>query len=83
MASGGTVSSQITDAVTQANTSVIGQAPALSMALTYTAMADSVSKLMQNAVAAQQNGQAVGGAATAVTCATIIAFAVKGAAGKP
>ena len=75
----GTVNSQITDAVTQANTSAIGLAPPLSMALTYMAMADSVGKLMENAVAGQQNGSTIGGAATAVTCATIIAFAVKGA----
>ena len=75
----GTVNSQITDAVTQANASAIGLAPSLSLALTYTAMADSVAKLMQNGVTAQQNGSTIGGAATAVTCATIIAFAVKGA----
>ena len=77
---GGTVNRQITDAVTQANTSAIGLAPSLSLALTYTAMADSVAHLMQNAVTAQQNGQTIGASATAVTCATIIAFAVKGAA---
>jgi len=79
MSSGSTVNSQITDAVTQANASAIGLAAPLSLAITYSSMADSVSRLMENAVTAQQNGQTVAGAATAVTCATIIAFAVKGA----
>ncbi len=74
----GTVSSQITDAVTQANTSAVGLAPSYSLALTCTAMANSVSQLMQNAVTAQHNGQTLGAAATTITCATIIAFAVKG-----
>lgn len=79
MANGGSVNAQVTDAVTQANVSAIGLAAPLSLATTYAAMADSVSLLMKNAVTAQHNGQTVAGAATAVTCATIIAFAAKGA----
>ncbi|GLQ06697.1 RebB family R body protein [Sneathiella chinensis] len=49
------VNSQITDAVTQANLTVLGGAPAQSMATTYQLLAQSVGVSMQNAVANQQN----------------------------
>ncbi len=49
------VNSQITDAVTQSNLTVLGNAPAQSMATAYQILAQSVGVSMQNAVANQQN----------------------------
>ncbi|MBE7637839.1 R body protein [Sneathiella sp. P13V-1] len=49
------VNSQITDAVTQSNMAVLGNAPAQSMATAYQLLAQSVGVSMQNAVANQQN----------------------------
>jgi len=49
------VNSQITDAVTQSNLTVLGNAPAQSMATAYQLLAQSVGVSMQNAVANQQN----------------------------
>jgi len=49
-----TVSSQITDAVTQTNVKVVAEAPAVSMGTVYQSMGHSVGILFQNAVSAQQ-----------------------------
>ena len=49
-----TVNSQITDAVTQSNVKVLGEAPAMAMGTIYQTMAQSVGLSMQNAVSAQQ-----------------------------
>lgn len=48
------VNGQITDAVTQANVKVLGEAPAMAMGTLYQAMAHSTGILFQNATAAQQ-----------------------------
>lgn len=48
------VNDQITDAVTQSNVKVIGEAPAFAMGSIYQAMAHSTGILFENAVAAQQ-----------------------------
>ena len=45
---------QITDAVTQSNVKVVGEAPAMAMANTYQVMSHSTGILMQNAVGQQQ-----------------------------
>lgn len=55
MANDTPVNSQITDAVTQSNLTVLGNAPAQSMATAYQVLAQSVGVSMQNAVANQQN----------------------------
>ncbi len=55
MANDTPVNSQITDAVTQTNLTVIGGAPAQSMGTVYQMMAQAVGVSMQNAVANQQN----------------------------
>lgn len=47
------VNDQITDAVTQANVKVLGEAPAMAMGNLYQAMAHSTGILFQNAVSAQ------------------------------
>lgn len=49
------VNGQITDAVTQANVKVLGDAPAMAMGTVYQTMAQSIGLSMQNAVANQQN----------------------------
>ncbi len=49
------VNSQITDAVTQSNLTVLGNAPAQSMATAYQMLAQSVGVSMQNAVTNQQS----------------------------
>jgi methylphosphotriester-DNA--protein-cysteine methyltransferase len=59
------VNPQITDAVTQANTKVLAEAPAMSVALLYQVFSQSVGLSLQNAASAQHNMQAVAGAATA------------------
>lgn len=79
---GGTVNSQITDAVTQSDTAVIGLSPSLSLSFTYAAAAQSISRLMSNAVTTQHGSQICREAATAVTCAMILAFGMAGAVPK-
>ncbi|GAB4201081.1 MAG: RebB family R body protein [Wenzhouxiangellaceae bacterium] len=57
------VNSQIADAVTQANVSVLSSAPAQAMGSLYQAMAQALSISAENAVSNQQNANTV---ATAV-----------------
>lgn len=49
------VNSQITDSVTQANTKVVGDAPAMSMGNLYQASAQALGNAAHNATTAQQN----------------------------
>ena len=64
MAADTPVNSQITDAVTQANVKVLGEAPAQSMAMVYQTMAHSISLAMENAQQAQGGLQQIGNAVT-------------------
>ncbi|MDR1461755.1 MAG: RebB family R body protein [Azoarcus sp.] len=48
------VNNQITDAVTQSNVKVVGEAPAIALGSLFQAMAHSTGILFENAVAAQQ-----------------------------
>lgn len=48
------VNDQVTDAVTQSNVKVIGEAPAVALGNLYQAMAHSTGILFENAVSAQQ-----------------------------
>ncbi|MDJ0599491.1 MAG: RebB family R body protein [Crocosphaera sp.] len=59
-----TVSTQITDAVTQANVKVLGDAPAMAMSNLYQTMSQSLSLAAQNAVTSQQQSNIVHQAAT-------------------
>ncbi len=59
-----TVNPQITDAVTQSNVNVLGQAPAMAMGTLYQSLAHSTGLLFENAVAAQQQQAIVAQAAT-------------------
>lgn len=55
---------QITDAVTQSNLAVLGNAPALAMSTVYQSMAHSVGLMFQNSVQAQQQAAISSQAAT-------------------
>ncbi len=48
------VNDQVTDAVTQSNVKVIGEAPAMAMGSIYQTMAHSTGILFENAIASQQ-----------------------------
>ncbi|HYI72152.1 MAG TPA: RebB family R body protein [Skermanella sp.] len=58
------VNGQITDAVTQANVKVLGDAPAQALGTLYQVMAQSMGLSMQNAVAKQQNMSTINTAVT-------------------
>ena len=58
------VNGQITDSVTQANISVLGNAPAIAMSSLYTTMAHSLGILYQNSTLAQQHAAISSQAAT-------------------
>ena len=53
------VNSMITDAVTQANVKVLGDAPAMALANLYQATAQALANTAHNATAAQQNSNVV------------------------
>jgi hypothetical protein len=59
------VNGQITDAVTQANVQVLGEAPAMAMGAIYQSLAHSTGILFENAVNAQQQAAVIAQAATA------------------
>lgn len=58
------VNGQITDAVTQANVKVVGEAPAMAMGSLYQSAAHSLGLMFENAVNAQNNQNIVAQAAT-------------------
>lgn len=68
-----TVNPQITDAITQTNVKVLGEAPAQSLAVVYQVLGQTVSLTMQNGASAQQNMQTVAAAATARAVELIMA----------
>ena len=72
MANDTAVNSQITDAVTQTNVKVLGEAPAQAMALVYQTMAHSISLAMQNAMQAQGGLQQIGNAVTSTAVRMIL-----------
>jgi hypothetical protein len=59
-----TVNPQITDAVTQANVKVLGEAPAMAMGVIYQSLANATGILFENAVSAQQQQNIAAQAAT-------------------
>jgi hypothetical protein len=58
------VSEQITDAVTQSNVKVVGEAPAMAMALVYQTMSHSTGLMFENAVNSQNQQNILGQTAT-------------------
>ena len=65
------VNSQITDSVTQANTKVLGDAPAVAMGNLYQATAQALSNAAHNATNAQQQSYVTAQADTTMGVATL------------
>ena len=65
------VNSQITDAVTQANTKVLGDAPAIALGNLYQATAQALSNAAHNATNAQQQANLTAQAATTMGVTTL------------
>ncbi len=66
------VNAQITDAVTQTNVKVVGEAPAEAVGLSVQALAHAVGLAMENATQTQGGMQQVNNAATAAIVAMIV-----------
>jgi hypothetical protein len=65
------VNDQITDSVTQANTKVLGDAPAIAMGNLYQATAQALANAAHNATNAQQQSYVTSQAATTMGVATL------------
>ncbi len=65
------VNDQITDSVTQANTKVLGDAPAVAMGNLYQATAQALANAAHNATSAQQQSYVTAQAATTMGVATL------------
>ena len=65
------VNSQITDSITQANTKVLGDAPAIAMGNLYQATAQALANAAHNATLAQQQSYVTAQAATTMGVATM------------
>ncbi|SMF09944.1 Killing trait domain-containing protein [Tistlia consotensis] len=81
MADNTPVNSQITDAVTQTNVKVLGEAPAQAMGMVYQTMAHSISLAMQNSMQTQGGLQQIGNAVTSTACRLILDIANGGMGG--
>jgi len=68
------VNSQITDSVSQANTKVLGDAPAVAMGNLYLATSQALSNAAHNATSAQQQTQVMMQAATTMGIATLFSI---------
>jgi hypothetical protein len=67
------VNSQITDSVTQANTKVLGDSPAMALSNLYQATAQALSNAAHNATTSQQQTNVTAQAATTMGVATLFA----------
>ena len=68
------VNDQITDSVTQANTKVLGDAPAVAMGNLFQATAQALSNAAHNATTSQQQTNVTAQAATTMGVATLYAI---------
>jgi hypothetical protein len=68
------VNSQITDSVTQANTKVLADSPAVAMGNLYQATAQALANAAHNATSAQQNAVITAQAATTQGVATLFSI---------
>ncbi len=75
------VNDQITDAVTQNNTKVVGESPAMAMSMIYQTIAHSTGILFENAVAAQQQQNTLAQAAANMGVMQIYSIDTTAAAG--
>ncbi|HLZ68172.1 MAG TPA: RebB family R body protein [Aliidongia sp.] len=66
------VNSQVTDTVTQANATVLGEAPGLALAVVYQSLAQATSLAFLNATQQQQQANMIAQAATAAAVARIL-----------
>lgn len=82
MADNTPVNSQITDAITQTNVKVLGEAPAQALATLYQTMAHSISLSMQNSMQAQGGLQQIGNAITSTACKQILELSGGGMGGQ-
>lgn len=69
---GTTVNSQITDAVTQTNVKVLGEAPAEALGMAFQSMSNAVSLALENATQTQGGMQQVGNASTSSVVTLIL-----------
>ena len=74
----GSVNSQITDAVTQTNVKVLGEAPSEALAVAYQAHAQSTGLAMENAMSTQGGMQQIANSATSVAVTLILKQAQQG-----
>lgn len=74
------VNNQITDAVTQANVKVLGDAPAIAMGNLYQATAQALSNAAHNATIAQQQMNVTAQAATTMGVAVLLSLDTASAA---
>ncbi|MBB4840442.1 MULTISPECIES: RebB family R body protein [Sphingomonas] len=65
------INSQITDSVTQANTKVLGDAPAIAMGNLFVATSQALSNAAHNATTAQQQSWVTAQAATTMSVTTL------------
>jgi hypothetical protein len=72
------VNSQITDAVTQANVKVLGDAPAEAVASLYQAVAQAMANAAHNATAAQQQTNILSQAVATLCVSSLLGSPVKG-----
>lgn len=68
----GTVNTQISDAVTQTNVKVLGEAPAEALGIAYQALAHSTGLAMENAMQVQGGMQQIANSATSVASTLIL-----------
>lgn len=66
------VNNQITDAVTQSNVKVVGEAPAIALGTVYQTLAHSTGIMMENAAGQQAQTSAVSQAVTATIVAKLM-----------
>jgi hypothetical protein len=77
-ASTSTVNPQITDAITQTNVKVVGEAPAMAIGSLYQTISNSVAMAAANAVYAQQQANVTYQAASTMGVAKLLSLSVTG-----
>jgi Killing trait len=73
-----TVNSQITDAITQTNVKVLGEAPAIALGSLYQTVGNSVAMAAANAVYSQQQANVTYQAASTMGVAKLLSLSVTG-----
>lgn len=71
------VNGQVTDAVTQVNVKVLGEAPAQAVGMSFQALSHATGLAMENATAAQGGMQQVANSTASSICALIVELASK------